>query len=109
MVFGNENTRFKVDLHLEADDRSKEGPSVFFKLYDREGLGGKGVCANLKLATNQRVTFIAYSGQSGIPQDNLGQYIKTLDGPRRNSGAAGRRSVPSGAITESRSSEACSF
>lgn len=79
VVFGNENTRFKVDIHLEADDRSKEGPSVFFQLYDREGLGGKGVCANLKLATNQRVTFIAYSGQSGIPQDNLGQYIKTLE------------------------------
>lgn len=79
VVFGTKNTRFKVDIHMEADNRSKEGPFMSLQLQERQGLEGQGVRASLKMAANQTVAFVAHSDKIRMPKDNLGSYLNKLE------------------------------
>ncbi|SCO92539.1 probable glucoamylase and related glycosyl hydrolases [Fusarium oxysporum] len=79
VTFGTENGGLQVDIHLEADEGNNEGPIMDFQLHDREGLGGLGVYAKLKIAARQTVTLIAHSNRIRMPRDNLGSYLKGLE------------------------------
>lgn len=79
VIFEHENTRFKVDIHLEAGKPSGNSPAMQLELFDREGPGGKGIRAKLKILANQTVTFVTHSGQTEMPPDSLGLYLKNLE------------------------------
>lgn len=75
VIFGTDKESFRVDIHLEGDDGSHEGPIMDFELQDRAGLGGQGVYAKLRISVNQSVTFVMHSGQNRMLQSDLGSYL----------------------------------
>ncbi|KAL5335732.1 Six-hairpin glycosidase-like protein [Aspergillus crustosus] len=81
VLFGSGKERFGVDVHLETNDGSheSEGPFMDFELHEKEGLGGKGVYARFRVAVNQSVTFVAHSGQTGMPLNTFGSYLRDLE------------------------------